>query len=145
MTRSLKSATFLPLVFTMLAAASSAMAADRAELVGRWRGTSICTKVPGNEFCHDETVQYDFEASATDESVVELHAQKLVDGAYQPMYEMDFRYDEASGRWVSKFHTRRDDRDGRWSYAIKDGNLTGTCVLLPDTLVRNVKAMRIAK
>ena len=129
------------LVIVILAFASPLFAADRAEILGRWRGTSICTKVEGNQYCHDEQVQYDFTAAGAD--AVHVDAQKLVDGSYQSMFGMDFRYDASTKRWTSKFHTRRDDRDGIWSFEIHGDRMTGTCVLLPDTLVRNASATRV--
>lgn len=131
-----------PLVaLAMLALTTPLLAADPKEIVGTWRGTSICVKFEENRACHDEQVQYDFAVSPSHKDMVALNAKKLVDGSYQTMGEMEFRYDEATHRWASKFRTR-NGREGLWSYEVKGNTMTGTCVMLPDTLVRNVNVKR---
>lgn len=114
-----------------------------AAILGRWRGESICTKVPGNEYCHDEKVQYDFVVK--DKNTLTLHAQKLVNGKYEPMGDLDFTFNAAKQEWSSKFHTKRDDRDGVWAFKIDGDRMTGVCVMSPATLVRNVKAQRVSR
>ena len=80
--------------------------------------------------------------SEKDKNVVTLHAQKLVNGKYEWMGDLDFTFDAAQ-RWSSTFHTRRDNREGVWSFEIQGTRMKGTCVLLPDTLVRNAEAKRV--
>jgi hypothetical protein len=119
--------------------ALAAPAADHAgEIVGTWRGTSICTKIAGNESCHDEQIRYAFTRVAND--TVRLAAYKLVDGEWGLMGELDFRRDDA-GAWSCEFRSPR--AHGIWSYRVDGTKLTGTLVLLPDkAIARNVAATR---
>lgn len=108
-------------------------------ILGRWQGESICTKVPGNEACHDEHVRHDFVAK--DKVTVTDHAYKLVDGKYEPMGDLDFTFNAKKQEWSSKFHTGRGD--AIWSFKIDGDQMKGVCVVAPDTLVRNVRATRV--
>ena len=111
-------------------------------VLGRWQGESICTRIEANRACHDEIVQYDFVKSATNENAVTLRAQRLVEGKYEPMGDLDFTFDVAKQRWSSTF--RKPGRhDTVWSFTMDGDQMKGTCVVLPDTLVRNVAVHRV--
>jgi hypothetical protein len=112
----------------------------KAEILGRWRGTSTCTRIPGNEFCHDEEVAYDFVA-IPDSEKVRLKAAKIVDGREEPMYELDFEYQAAEHRWACEFERPR--AHGIWAYAVDGSRLTGTLYILPgNEVARHVAARR---
>jgi hypothetical protein len=112
-----------------------------ADIIGRWRGTSVCTKIPENAACHDEVVVYDFKASSEKPGVVTLEAKKIVNGVPEPMGDLDVTYDEAHQRWSAEFSNSRVRI--RWDYRIEGDSMTGTCVLLPsEKVARNVAVRR---
>lgn len=115
--------------------------AQPPDIVGAWQGTSVCTRIPENTACHDETVVYDFRPSASKPGVVTLDAGKIVNGVVQPMGELDFTFDAMHQRWSAEFRSTRTHI--RWSFMVGDDTMTGTCVLLPsETVVRNVSVKR---
>jgi hypothetical protein len=122
--------------------AGAARAADtpQAGIVGIWKGTSICTKVAGNESCNDETVVYEFTPSGNTPGAVTLNADKIVNGQPVPMYTIDMTWDAAQKQWVYEFQTRVK---GRWAYRVAGKSLTGTLVILPGAWVaRQVNATK---
>lgn len=126
------------------AGAPAIAAAPKAEILGRWKGTSTCTKVPNNEFCRDETVVYEFIDVPGQEATVALKASRVVDGTVQPMYSLYFTYRPDQGRWTSEF-TRPQFR-GVWEYVVHGDEIKGTATVLPDmTVVRNVAVSRVPK
>jgi hypothetical protein len=127
------------IVGVVLAAALTA--APKSEVLGRWQGTSICTRIPGNESCHDEKVIYDFMNVPGAPDSVRLNAAKIVNGRPEPMGELDFRFDPAHRRWACEFTSRRGR--GVWVLWIRGAALTGKLYLLPDsTIARNVSARK---
>ena len=131
------------LAIALLLIGVHAKAEQRAgDIIGRWRGSSICVKIESNRACHDEEVLYTFAASPDDPKRIRLKAEKKVGGEFGWMYDMDFTYDPDSGTWNSEFKTRRGQR-GIWSYAIEGEVMKGTCTMLPEkTVVRNVLVRR---
>ena len=116
-------------------------AAPKAEILGRWSGTSICARIPGNEACHDETIVYEFVDVPGAADSVHLNASKIVKGRTELMGELDLRFDPAHRRWAGEFTSRRGR--GAWVYWIRGAALTGKLYLLPDsTVARNVAARR---
>jgi len=125
----------------LLAAREAGAAAPKAEILGRWKGTSTCAKIPGNEFCRDEVVVYEFVDVESEPDVVKLKAAKVIEGREEPMYGLDFRYEAGEHRWTCEFVRPR--AHGVWIYTVRGGQLTGTLLLLPDRAVaRNVTARR---
>ena len=118
--------------------------APKAEILGLWKGTSTCTKVEGNEFCHDETIVYNFVDVPDKPATVALKAARIVDGTLVRAFDLYFAYRPDSHDWTCEFD--RDTSRGVWTYVIAGDGLTGTATLLPDrTIVRNVTAKRTAK
>ena len=125
-------------------AAPAAAPAPKAEILGVWKGTSICTKVEGTEFCRDETVVYNVVDVPDQPATVAMKAARIVDGTVQPTYALYFTYRPEEGRWTSEFE--RPSFRGVWAYAVHDGEMKGTATLLPSlTVVRNVAAKRVPK
>ena len=123
------------------APATAAAVAPKAEILGLWRGTSVCAKVEGNEFCHDETIVYNFVDVPTEPATVGLKAARVVDGTLLRTYDLYFTYRQDERRWTCEF----DQGKVRavWAYVVAGDALTGTAALLPDlTIVRNVTAKR---
>lgn len=126
------------------ASAPATAPAPKAEILGLWKGSSICTKVETNEFCRDETVVYNFVDVPEQPATVALKAARLVDNSLQQVYSLYVTYRPEQGRWTSEF-TRPQVR-GIWTYVVHGDELTGIATVLPElTVVRNVGAKRISK
>ena len=113
------------------------------DISGRWEGTSICTKIEGNEYCHDENVRYDIVPSQMKKGGMTMDAQKLVNGKYESMGVMEFTWNETAKRWESQFTMRRTGQEGLWAFELKGDRIIGICVLLPDTVARHAEAKRV--
>ncbi len=111
-----------------------------ASVIGTWKGESTC--LGDRPACKNEVVVYRFEAVAGKPELVTLLADKIIDGKREPMYRLDFQYDEAKGTLACEF-TRRQTH-GLWQYKLTADELEGTLVLLPDkSLGRRVKVKRV--
>jgi hypothetical protein len=115
--------------------------APKAEILGLWKGSSVCTKVEGNEFCKDETIVYNFVDIPSRPATVSLKAARIVDGTVQRTFDLYVTYRPDERRWACEFE--RGEGKGLWSFAVFEDGLTGTAALLPElTIVRNVTAKR---
>lgn len=111
-------------------------------VLGTWKGESVCV---GNNHpaCKNEVVVYRFEPVAAKPGTVLLLADKILDGRRDPMYKLEFQYDEAEGTLSCEFTRRRTH--GLWQYTLSGDTLEGTLTILPDQeLARRVKAKRAA-
>ena len=108
-------------------AAVASASAPKSEILGLWRGESICVKSPEFPACQDESVEYDVYDAAGDK--VHVSAYKFVAGEKILMGEMDFVYDEKLGAWTSEFQSAR--YHGLWTFAVSGATLTGTLLDLP--------------
>jgi hypothetical protein len=118
--------------------------APKEQILGVWKGSSICTKVEGNEFCRDETVVYNFVDIPDQPQTVGLKAGRVVDDSVQPMYELYFTYRPGTGDWSCEFS--RPKFTGVWTYVVHGDDMTGTATLTPSQkVVRNVSVKRTAK
>lgn len=115
--------------------------APKAAILGLWKGTSICAKVEGNEFCHDETVVYNFVDVPSQPATVALKAARIVDGTLLRTYDLYFTFQPDNGKWTCEF--ARGEVRAVWDYVAEGDGLTGTAMLLPDlNIIRNVTAKR---
>jgi hypothetical protein len=115
--------------------------APKAEILGLWKGTSACTKVEGNEFCHDETIVYNFVDVPSQPATVALKAARVVDGTVLRTYDLYFTYRPDQRNWTCEF--QQGEARAVWAYVVAGDGLTGTATLLPAlTIVRNVTAKR---
>jgi hypothetical protein len=118
--------------------------APKAEILGLWKGKSVCTTVEGNEFCKDETVVYNFVDIPSQPATVTLKAARVVDGTLQRTFDLYFTYRPDERRWACEFE--RGKGRAMWSFAVEGDGLTGTAALLPElTIVRIVTAKRTAR
>ena len=99
-----------------------------AQLIGVWRGTSICTDLTAAPACHDETVVYEFTAGSRP-GAVHWAADKVVGGQRERMGEMELEYDKAEGCWKAFFTSPRTK--SVWRLTVEGSRLTGTARLLP--------------
>ena len=88
-------AALLLLVWLPVAGASQATPANLQQMLGRWRGTSLCVKTPWNAACHDEQVIYHVARVASDSSRIALHADKQVGTAIVPMGDLECSFNPA--------------------------------------------------
>ncbi len=126
------------------ASVAASAPAPKAEILGLWKGSSTCTKIEGNEFCHDETIVYNFVDVPGKPATVALKAAKIVDGTVVRSFDLYFVYRPEAGDWACEFD--RGTSRGVWTYVAAGDGLTGTAMLLPERkIVRNVTAKRTTK
>lgn len=133
------------LVLALDGAATPAPApAPKGEILGIWKGASVCAKIEGNEFCHDETVVYNAIDVPSRPDTITLKAARIINDRLEPMYELYFTYRPEKSEWSCEF--TRPSFSGVWSYVIHGDAMTGTATLLPSLkVVRNVTAKRVPK
>jgi hypothetical protein len=74
--------------------------------------------------------------------VVTLLADKIINGERQPMYTLEFQFDEDRGTLSSEF--RRGNAHGIWEYTLTGDNMVGRLVVLPEKSIgRSVKVSRV--
>jgi hypothetical protein len=117
--------------------------APPSEILGEWRGQSVCTNLTLAPACKDETIRYVFTAAKDSPNRFHLVAEKLVDGKFEPMGEFDLDYSTTAYAWQYDFETR-DRMKLRWEYKIEDSTLSGA-VLVRDSgeRLRRVTASRV--
>jgi hypothetical protein len=98
------------------------------QLIGTWRGTSICTDLTAAPACHDETVVYEFTAGSQP-GAVHWVADKVVAGERLRMGEMELEYDQVERCWKGFFTSPRVK--SVWRLIVDGSRLTGTGRLLP--------------
>lgn len=110
------------------------------EIVGTWKGTSVCTDRVAAPACQDETVVYEVRAGSKPGTAV-LKADKVVNGERVPMGDLEFAYDATEGCWRSDFESPRVR--SRWCFTIDGRTLTGTARLSPgNQTIRRVAVVR---
>jgi len=107
------------------------------EIVGTWRGTSLCVDRKAAPGCNDEQVIYEISANARKPTAVIVKADKVVDGKRVPMGDLDFTHDSKSGSWTSEFKNERTHHIFRLT--VKGDSIAGTLKLIPsDAIVRKI-------
>jgi hypothetical protein len=122
------------------AAASEAPgAADPAELIGTWRGTSTCTDRVAAPACQDEVVVYEF-AAGPKPGTLRWAADKVVDGKRQSMGDaLELTFDAKEGCWKAEFSSPR--LRSVWRLKVAGRRLSGSARLLPsNATVRRIEA-----
>lgn len=99
------------------------------QILGTWRGESICTDRKVAPACKDEVVVFEFRPSPKPDTV-HLQADKIVNGERGTMGEMDFAWDAGEGCWRSEFETPR--AHGYWCLVVAGRELTGALRTLPE-------------
>jgi hypothetical protein len=111
-----------------------------SELIGRWRGTSVCSDRVAAPACNDESVVYDFTAGEKP-GTVHWKADKIVDGKRLPMGEFDVTYSRDDACWRAELTTPRFHMI--WRVAVDGATLKGTAMLLPGKqIVRKIEARK---
>lgn len=122
-------------------AASTADVPGREQLIGLWRGTSLCTDRVAAPACQDETIVYEFKPG-TQPDTVRWAADKVVNGKRESMGDpLDLTYDTTEKCWKVEFTSPRVKVV--WRLAVDGRHLTGTARLLPgNETVRKVDARK---
>jgi len=121
------------LVLSWLGAVQGGMAGHpTSELVGRWHGTSICTKADWNAACHDEEALYEFTEGAAPGHVLSK-GYKIVNGKPEYMGDLDVAYDETARAWVAEYSGPRVQT--RWIFEVHENELNGRAVFPPSMRV----------
>ncbi len=124
-------------VFATALVAPTELAAQRtnvtAEIVGTWRGTSICSDKKAAPSCNDEQVIYDVVVNKAKPDAVIVKADKVVNGKRDPMGDLDFTYDAKSGSWTAEFENPRTHNIFR--LIVKGDVIAGTLTMLPSNAV----------
>ena len=136
-------------VLGLLAAAAPAWAVGAApaaaghapsEVIGTWRGTSICTDREIAPACKDEVVVYDF-TPGTEPGTVHWKADKVVNGERLFMGEFDTKYDAAEGCWKAEYVSPRFTTV--WCVVVDGNHLTGSARALPgNQQIRKIDAKK---
>jgi hypothetical protein len=120
--------------------ASPAATGTPADLLGTWRGTSVCTDRVLTPACKDEVVVYEFTAGPNPGSV-HWKADKIVDGMRQTMGAFDLTWAADRHCWSATFQSARVH--SMWCLQVDSRHLTGTGRLLPgNELVRRIDARK---
>src|SRR5512144_2989995 len=77
------------------------------DIVGTWRGSSVCVDRQAAPACTDEQVIYEIRASPGQPNTVTVRADKVVDGKRVSMGVLDFTLDAKTGGWTTEFETPR--------------------------------------
>jgi len=103
-------------------------AQKESQLFGDWTGESICQVK--NSPCHDEKVVYHL-SRGSETNVVNISADKIVDGKAVNMGQAEYKYDKDAGTLVNHDH-------GSWKLTIKGNRIEGTLMLPDGTLYRKL-------
>ncbi len=93
------------------------LAAD-SSFIGIWKGTSLCQIK--NSPCHDEMVVY-YISQPKKDHIIEIRANKIVNGMEEEMGIIQFSYDAKTGDIVSI-----SQPNAIWRFKIKKNTLEGT-------------------
>ena len=111
-------------------------AAGSGQLIGVWRGTSLCTDRVAAPACHDETVVYEFTAGSQP-GTVHWIADKIVNGQRERMGELEVAFEKTESCWKVEFSSPRVR--SVWCLVVEGARLQGTARLLPgNEIVRKV-------
>ena len=111
------------------------------EIVGTWRGSSVCVDRQAAPACNDEQVVYEIRGMPGKPNMVTVKADKIVDGKRVPMGDLDFTHEAKSNSWITEFENPRVH--ALWRLAVSGTTMTGTMMLLPSKVV--VRRMDLRK
>ena len=137
----MRSAGVLVLIILGSVAAFAQQKPTAGSLYGDWTGESKC--VGNNPSCHDEIVVYHLTRSKKDAAMVNVSADKIVDGKPDFMGEFDMIYDPVKQTLTSEFKIPRTGGKGVWLFQVDGDKMNGTLTVFPENEVgRKVKVTR---
>ena len=118
--------------------------AAAGDVIGEWRGTSLCTNRQIAPACKDEQVHFVFSKWNSSSGTMHVDARKLVDGKYQSMGEMDLEYAASTDTWSHRLEN--PGHQATWSFHVVGGELDGTLAdQASGAQIRKVSAKRWAQ
>jgi hypothetical protein len=115
-----------------------AQSSDIPRLVGDWFGESICVDKAKSPACNDEHVVYHVAALPGKTDIVNIAADRIVNGKPVAMGAFDFLYAARSQTLTSEF--KNDRVHIIFEFAVKGDLIEGTLSTLPErTVVRRIK------
>ncbi len=103
------------------------------DILGVWHGTSTCVKADWNAACNDERVEYRVKPDPAVRGHYIIDAEKLVNGALDPMGDLPMAFDADSAEWFIDLTNPRYSM--RWSFRLRGDTLYGLLRLRPDLRV----------
>ena len=113
--------------------------AQEVDIVGSWRGTSICVDRAHFPACNDEQVIYDVRQKGNGRDTVTVRADKVVNGVREFMAEFDFG--RADSTWVAGIQNPRGRI--RIVLRVRAGHMTG--VLTDEPSGRRVRDLALER
>ena len=105
---------------------------EDSHLFGDWTGESVC-QVKDSP-CRDEKVVYHI-AKGSEPTIVNVNADRIVDGKTVNMGTLEFTYDKEASTLVNSDH-------GRWELILKGKKIEGTLTLANASLYRRVTLVK---
>lgn len=122
-----------------VAAAVTGGATD--EIVGTWRGSSVCTDRAAAPACTDEQVVYEISTMPGKANMVKVQADKIVNGKREPMGDLDFTRDADGSGWTTEILTPRVHATLR--LVVRGTRMDGVMTLLPaKAVVRKIELQK---
>lgn len=114
-------------------APGEALAGTLDDIVGTWRGSSVCVDRRAAPACNDEQVIYDISVTPGKPNAVTVKADRVVDGKRVSMGDLDFTYETKSSSWTTELDNPRVH--ALWRLTVSGTTMTGTLTLLPSKAV----------
>jgi hypothetical protein len=111
-------------LFLTAVASPQLMASAGDQVIGEWRGTSLCTNLERAPACKDEKVRYVFTRNDGAANTYHLVADKLVSGSYEPMGDMDLEFSAADATWSYELNARNCSKC-KWWFRLNAKDLIG--------------------
>jgi len=118
----------------MMISANTAFTQNAPQLIGDWKGESICQVK--NSPCHDETVVYHI-SKEKGPGKFQIIADKIVDGKMVNMGTLDFTYEEENKALVCTF------KNGTFRLIIAGNKMEGTLVTADKILYRRISLLKV--
>ena len=128
------------LAIPLLILASLSASAQAVDLIGSWRGTSLCVDKEHFPACKDEQVIYDVRGRSSSRDTVTIRADKVINGVREFMGEFDFRR-AADSSWVADYQNPRVSIE--LVLRMRGTHLTGTLTDVPSG--RRVRAIALER
>jgi hypothetical protein len=129
---------FIHRVVILTSISASAQAVD---IIGSWRGTSLCVDKEHFPACKDEQVIYDVRRKDSVRDTVTVRADKIVNGEREFMGEFDF-HRTADSSWVADYQNSRTSI--QILLRVRGAQLTGMLMDVPSgRRVRTITLERI--
>jgi hypothetical protein len=101
-----------------------------AQLLGNWRGDSICQVKPSS--CNDEKALYHISCSPDDPNLYLMRMDKIADGKPVTMGTLDYTFDKEKGTLT------HEDSRSVWKFTVKGNKMEGTLTIPTKVIYRKI-------